>query len=149
MQIRLSTVDEMLACEDGLFGEHWQEVAGFKKLMILAPDEECYRAAEAAGQLIVLAAFEGSTVVGYSVSIIKAHLHYRDLTVAVNDVLFLTPAMRSRGNGDALIAATEQHARERGAKLLFWHAKLNTALDIMLPRKHGYVLHEHIYAKEL
>jgi predicted GNAT superfamily acetyltransferase len=133
-EIRLSNVDEMLANASELFSEHWEEIALNKQVMVLKPDEGKYRAAEANGMLLILAAFEGEKVVGYSVNVVTNHLHYADLITCSNDLLFVTEGKRNGRLGLQLIRATEKEAKQRGARLMLWHAKPGTPLEKMMPR---------------
>lgn len=134
-----------------LLRAHWLEIAKHRDVMVLDPDPDGYRALEASDSLISLGAFDGEHLVGYSVSVFqRRHLHYRGLAVVMNDVIFVDRAHRNRGVGSALIVETERQARERGARVAFWHAKSGTALDDMLfGGLHGYGVQDVIYARKL
>jgi predicted GNAT superfamily acetyltransferase len=147
-EIRLSNVDEMLANASELFSEHWEEIALNKQVMVLKPDEQKYRAAEENGMLLILAAFEGDKVVGYSVNIVTNHLHYADLITCSNDLLFVTEGKRNGRLGLQLIRATEKMAKERGARLMLWHAKQGTPLEKMMPRL-GYGVQDIIFSIQI
>jgi predicted GNAT superfamily acetyltransferase len=147
-EIRLSNVDEMLANASELFSEHWEEIALNKQVMVLKPDEQKYRAAEDNGMLLILAAFEGEKVVGYSVNIVTNHLHYADLITCSNDLLFVTEGKRNGRLGLQLIRATEKMAKERGARLMLWHAKQGTPLEKMMPRL-GYGVQDIIFSIQI
>lgn len=146
--IRQTSVEELRALADELFVAHYEEVALHKDVMKLSPDWDRYFALQESGNLILIAAWVGSTLVGYSVSFILQHPHYSTLTFAQNDLLFVAEEYRRSRVGLQLIKATEMTARARGAKLLTWHAKQGTALEAILPRV-GYGLHEIIFSKEL
>ncbi len=148
LTIRESTVDEMLANASTLFEEHWDEIALNKHVMVLKPDEARYRAMEAQGALLILAAFDDGRLVGYSVNFVIHHLHYADLRVCSNDLLYIEPASRQGGVGIRLMRCTEAEARERGARLMLWHAKPDTPLADILPRM-GYGVQDIIYSTEL
>jgi uncharacterized protein with PIN domain len=55
-EIRLATVDEMLAEAQTLFDEHYEEIARNKQVMVLKPDEPTYRKAEEMGTIFILSA---------------------------------------------------------------------------------------------
>lgn len=148
IEIRTSTVSEMLSHAAVLFDQHWDEVALNKRVMILKPDEEKYSAMEAAGKLMILSAWEDDNLVGYSVNIIDRHLHYADLIVCYNDLLFVTKARRASRLGLRLIQETEKRGAEQGAKLMLWHAKQDTALSIMMSRM-KYNVQDIIFSKEI
>lgn len=133
----------------GLFEAHWQEIALNKQVMVLKPDLERYAQAEEAGALMCLAVVDpDGEVVGYSVNFIGPHLHYADLVVCNNDLLFLREDLRASRIGLRLIQQTEQIAAERGAQLMLWHAKEGTALAKLMPRM-GYGVQDIIFSKEI
>jgi GNAT superfamily N-acetyltransferase len=131
-----------------LFEDHWEEVARNKELMVLNPDIEKYRMTEKAGKLVCLFAYLGDEIVGYSANIIDNHLHYADLVVAYNDVIFIPKEHRNISLGSTLIKETERVCKEHGAKMMVWHAKENTALSNILPFM-GAKVQEIIFSKEL
>lgn len=148
MNIRESNVTEMLALAPLLFQEHWEEIARNKQLMVLDPHEPSYRAIEDAGQLMILAAFIGEQMVGYSVNFLLIHPHYAGLTVCQNDIVYVHPDHRNGGVGIRLMKHTEREGKARGAQMMLWHAKENTPLADILPRM-GYGVQDIIYSKEI
>lgn len=148
ISIRHSSVDEMLQLAPVLFREHWEEIARNKQVMVLEPHEPAYRALEDAGNLLILAAFKGEELIGYSVNFVLTHPHYAALTVCQNDLLFIDPKHRQGGAGIRLMRRTEQEGKVRGAQLMLWHAKESTPLADMLPRM-GYGVQDIIFSKEL
>lgn len=151
IEIRTSTYDEMLAQADelfSLFSEHWDEVALNKQVMVLKPDLQRYEAMGANGNLLVLGAWDGDELVGYSVNFVMQHLHYKDLRICSNDLLFVAQAHRKGRVGLRLIRATEEHARAAGAELMLWHGKPNTALVELMPAL-DYGVQDIIFSKQL
>ena len=147
-EIKLATVDEMLAEAPILFEEHYTEIALNKKVMVLKPDEETYRKSEEMGNIFILSARQDDVLIGYSVNFITNHLHYADLKLAQNDLLFISKEHRGGRIGLKLIRDTETHATSLGCKLMLWHAKENTTLAAILPRlKYG--VQDIIFSKEL
>jgi predicted GNAT superfamily acetyltransferase len=147
-EIRSATAEEMLAHAGELFAEHWDEIALNKRVMVLKPDAERYLATEQNGMLLALAAYQGDEIVGYSVNFIMPHMHYADLVIASNDLLFVSAAHRTSRLGLQLIRETERVAKERGAALMLWHAKENTALSTLMQHRR-YKVQDIIYSKEL
>lgn len=131
-----------------LFVEHREELTTNKELMKLAPDFPTYEALQAAGALLSIAAFDVDEIVGYSINVLARNLHYADVFMCQNDVLFFTPAHRRGRTGLKLIAETERMARERGCHIVLWHAKPNTSLDQILRRK-NYKTQDIVYTKVL
>jgi GNAT superfamily N-acetyltransferase len=122
-----------------LLEEHYAELATVPDIMLLKPDVERYQTLEAAGNLFAIGMFDihgdgAETLVGYSVNIVCTNLHYGDLLMCQNDLLFVRKSHRRGMTGMRLITATERAAKERGVKMMLWHAKPGTTLDRMLPR---------------
>lgn len=133
---------------EGLLQEHYDEVAKNKDLMVLDPDWDKYFVLEEAGKLITVLAFEGSTCVGYCVSLLDTHLHYKGLLHSLNDVIFLHRDHRASSLGLRLIKQTEDEARARGAQLMLWHAKEGSALSKIMQAKRRPV-QDIVYSHEL
>jgi len=150
--ITIKPIDVVACIESAapLVFEHWSEIALNKDLMLLDPNVEAYRNLQAQGVLVGLGAFDDDGVmIGYSVSLlVQQHLHYAGLSYMQNDVIFVTASKRNGSVGMRLIQATEAAARERGAKLMMWHAKQGTALDAVLPRI-GYSVQDILYSREV
>jgi GNAT superfamily N-acetyltransferase len=132
----------------GLLADHWEELAKNKSLMVLKPDRETYQNLERDGRIFALFAYDGDQIIGYSVNLITTHLHYADLSIASNDVLFVAQSHRTGRTGIQLIDRTEEVAQLYGAKLMLWHAKQNTDLEKIMPRL-GYKVQEIMFSKEL
>ena len=147
-EIKLATVDEMLAKASVLFEEHYEEIARNKEVMKLKPDKKAYRNLEEANQIFILSAWQDDVLIGYSVNFVLNHPHYADLLLAQNDLLYIKKEMRGSRAGLRLIKETETHATSLGCKLMLWHAKENTALGAILPRL-IYGVQDIIYSKEL
>lgn len=138
-------IDEMWA----LLSAHWDEVAKNKSVMVLKPDRARYKVLDEMGALLCLAVLDpDGDIVGYSVNFVGPHLHYSDLVVCNNDLLFLREDLRAGRIGLQLIDKTEQAATARGARLMLWHAKENTALAKIMPRR-GYGVQDIIFSKQL
>ena len=147
-EIKLATVDEMLAKATILFEEHYKEIARNKEVMKLKPDEETYRNLEKMRRIFILSAWQDDILIGYSVNFVLNHPHYADLVLAQNDLLYIKKEMRGSRAGLKLIKQTETHAKSLGCKLMLWHAKEDTTLAHMLPRlKYG--VQDIIFSKEL
>lgn len=132
-----------------LLHAHRNELATHPELMQLAPMLGTYHRIQEAGNLLaLLLEHSDAGPVGYSVNIISQNLHYGDLRVCQNDVIYVTPSYRSEGGGRLLIDATEIAARELGCAMVLMHAKPDTRLDEVLPG-YGYGVQDVIYSKVL
>ena len=94
IDIRLATVDEMLAKASILFEEHYEEIARNKQVMKLKPNWPMYEAVDQGGFLFIYLAMQDDVCIGYSMNIIMHHFHYADLRVAQNDVLVVKKEFR-------------------------------------------------------
>ncbi|HEY5993341.1 MAG TPA: GNAT family N-acetyltransferase, partial [Gallionellaceae bacterium] len=103
---------------------------------------------EQSGALLALVAYAGDEITGYSINFVGPHLHYSGLRYAHNDALYVAPEHRGGRLGLRLIRETERLAKEKGARMMMWHAKPDTALEQLIPRL-GCGVHEIIYSKEL
>ena len=97
---------------------------------------------------MILGAFLEDKLIGYTVNVVTNHLHYADLLIVQNDIIFLCKEHRKGRLGLQLIKRTEEEAKKLGARLCIWHGKVGTALAGILP-KLGYGEHEIIYTKEI
>lgn len=131
-----------------LFEEHRIELATNPDLMKLDPDVETYQLIEERGRLLPLGLYtDDGVLIGYSVNIIARNLHY-DLIMCQNDVLYVQRDWRKGATGLRLMRATEDMAREAGCDIMLWHAKQDTNLQHILPRR-GYRVQDIIFSKEL
>lgn len=131
-----------------LLEEHWEEVALNKQLMVLKPDLEKYAKLEELGLIIALFAYADNKIAGYSVNIIVNNMHYSDLIMCQNDVIFVSKEHRTSSLGIRLIKETEKYARELGAEMMLWHAKEHSNFSKLL-RKKNYNIQDIIYSKNL
>lgn len=149
IRIVVDSATNVMGAFDKLLEEHWNESAKNKQLMVLAPDYDKYLALEQHGALLTIIAYdEWDDIVGYSVNLIGSHLHYKELKVCTNDVLFLGKDYREGSLGLRLMAETERVAKERGYQIMLWHAKEDSALDKIMQRK-KYQVQDVIYSKTL
>lgn len=131
-----------------LLEAHREELTTNKGLMILKPDISTYEMLESKNALLSLGAFDGEEIVGYSVNIMAHNLHYSDLMMCQNDVLFVREDRRQGPTGLKLIYETERLAKDRGADLMLWHAKPDTNLNDILPRL-AYRVQDVVYTRVL
>lgn len=143
-----TTVSDKLDALLPLLRMHRDELATARHLMALAPNVDAYRALENTRSLLALVAYRGEEIAGYSINFIGPHLHYSGLRYAHNDALFIRPQFRGGRLGLRLMRETERLAKERGARLMMWHAKPGTALERILPRM-GYGVQDIVFSKEV
>lgn len=149
MRIVETTIADKIDQATALAEEHWHEVARNKQLMVINLDRDRYQAMEDSGMLLSLVAYDDEDqIIGYSINVVTPHLHYKDVIVAYNDLLFVGKDYRKSSLGLRLIRETKQLAKKRGVHVVAWHAKEGTPLAKILP-KMGAPLHEQTFLEVL
>lgn len=151
MGIRFETtrkVSDLIEATAQLQEDHWEEIAKNKHLMVLKPDEAKYRQLEEAGMIAAVFMYDGTRIVGYSVNFLFINLHYSDLLVGQNDLLYVAPEYRKGRAGIRLIQETERYCSERGARMMLWHAKEDSQMARLVPAL-GYGVQDIIFSKEI
>ncbi len=148
MNFQHETLFDVIEEVQPLLERHFAELARNQDRITLNPDWARYAATEQNKALLVFTARDKGELVGYAAFIVGSHLHYRDLTVASNDVLWLAPAHRVGRTGVRLIRFCEQMLTEQlpPHHCIAWHAKENTALASMLGRM-GYGVQDILFTK--
>ena len=134
-QISNSDINEMRSMAELMFEDHYQEVALDKKVMKLDVNWLRYYAMEEQEAVVCLAAWLGHEMVGYSVSFVYQHMHYQQVKVIHNDVLFVKKEHRGSGLGVKLIEATETAGRYLECDVLLFHSKPGADLESVLELK--------------
>ena len=129
-----------------LWNEHWEEVAINRDQIKLDPDLDQYRELERTGALHVVVARERGAIVGYHISIVRPHLHYRRSLSAFTDVYFLRKSHRHGMTGVRLIKAAEETLRARGVQKMFTGTKLTLDMGPIFQRL-GWTPTETLYTK--
>jgi ribosomal protein S18 acetylase RimI-like enzyme len=111
-----------------------------------AMDVEQIQRMERAGMALTIGVFDEGKIVGYCMSVLHPHLHYRELTSTCNSI-YISPAYRHGRHGLALMAAVEEAAVARGAKRFIWSAKPGSPLDKLLQAQ-GLSVEDHIYVRK-
>lgn len=105
--------DELLP----LLHTHYNEISLHKRQgYALNPNVAMYRAAEDAGQLVMMIGRLDGQIVAYFVAFVRPSIHYIDCMEAVGDIFYCEPSRRGAMIGNALFDATEQELRRRGVR---------------------------------
>lgn len=141
-------VYEVVGEVDGLLQLHYQELTLNKDRVKLNPRWDHYAALEQVNAFLIFTARDSGKLIGYSAFFVNRHMHYGDLVICSNDVLFLHPDHRTGRTGIKLIRYCEEQAQARFKKnfSLTWHAKAGTTLAAILKRM-GYTLQDLIFSK--
>ena len=127
---------------------HYQELAKHKERIALAPVWERYAELEKRGVFVLFTARDDGKLIGYSAFFVQTHIHYADMLVASNDVLFLHPGYRKGGTGIKLIMFSERQLKEQGVNKITWHVKFSNDFRPILHRM-GYADEETMCGKLL
>jgi len=129
-----------------LLTDHWEEVALDKSVIKLNPDYDRYVKMGEEGTLHIVTVREDNELVGYHLSFIMPHIHYKDSMTAFTDIFFLRKDKRKGTVGIKLLKFMEQSLKARGIQKIYMGTK--THIDISVILEHlGYKHIEKIYTK--
>jgi hypothetical protein len=106
---------------DSLLDLNYAELTLNKQCIKLNPDWEKYAKLEHEGKLTIFTVRDDSDLVGYSFFFIDTHIHYKDLLVATNDVLFLHKDYRKGMTGIKFLKFCDSNLA--GVDKIVWHVK--------------------------
>ena len=76
------------------FLNHWAEIAGHQDTVPLDPDFARYQRLEDDGMLRIFTARNDSILIGYFITFISPHIHYKSTIYGINDILYVHPDHR-------------------------------------------------------
>ena len=117
-----------------LYPEHWQEIALDKNAIILDPDYASYENMARANILHLVTARSGVELVGYHLSMIHHHLHYRTSLTCFTDIFYLKPAYRVGMVGYKMLKFFRDSMKERGVQKIYMGTKLSHDIGPLLDR---------------
>ena len=150
MTIDYGTIDLATFVKDsaGLLPKHYEESAKHKDVMVLDPDIAKYEGLEQQGNLSIIAAYKEGKMIGYSINFITNNMHYKNLMMGHNDILFVDTEHRNSKVGLKLISLSEKICKEEGCEVYLLHAKEDSPLHRLCPRL-GYGVQDIIFSKRL
>ena len=131
---------------EALWPLHWQEVAADKDVIPLEPNYEMYNMLVQTGQLHLLTARSDGKLIGYHVSIVRPHLHYKSSLSAFTDMYFIHPDFRKGMVGVNIFRAAEKSLKQRGVQKMFTGTKLSLDMGRIFERL-GWKETERLYTK--
>ena len=144
-------IEPVLECREEmllLLDAHYEELTLNKHIVKLNPDWEEYDRREKLNKFVLITMRLDSKLIGYSAWFVDRHIHYKDLLVATNDVVFLKKEYRSGMNGIKLLKKSEDIVAKLGAHKLTWHVKESNDFTPILKRM-GYSIEDIIVGKIL
>jgi hypothetical protein len=129
-----------------LLDEHYEELTLNKHVVKLNPNWDEYSRREIAGKFALITMRDDGKLIGYSAWFIDYHIHYRDLLVATNDVIFLKKEYRTGVNGIKLLKKSEEFVKKWNPHKITWHIKESNNFSPILKRM-GYSTEDIILGK--
>lgn len=148
LDLQIEPLADILPEVQDLLVQHYEELTLNKHRIKLNPIWVRYLTLESQGKFVTITARMDSELVGYSGFFLDRHIHYEDLMVAANDVLYLRKDLRQGMTGIRLIKFSEKAMRELGADKITWHVKYSNDIRPILHRL-GYADEDVIVAKLL
>ena len=127
---------------------HYDELTLNKEYVKLNPNWNKYLQLEDDNNLCLFTIRSDNILVGYSIFFVDTHIHYKDLVVATNDVLFLREDLRLGITGIKLIKFSESVLKTLGVNKITWHVKFAKDFRPILHRM-GYADEDVIVGKIL
>lgn len=142
-------VEAMHQCVDDmaeLWDLHWNEIALDKDKVPLDPDIETFAMLESTGQLVIVTVRDDARLVGYHISLVRQHLHYKSSLTAYVDMYFLHPDYRGGLAGFKMFKFVEDVLRQRGVDRIYSGTKLHKDMGRLFERL-GYNETERLFVK--
>lgn len=129
-----------------LLEKHWEELEWIKTHKV-NPDWEKYELMDKLSLLVIMTAREEGKLIGYNVFLVHPSMHYKNLKVANQDLIYIAP--ERRGFGTYFIHWSENILKELGVDRVFYYTKAvkDFGEKILLPQ--GYALVDQVYGKEI
>lgn len=132
-----------------LFNAHWAEIARHRDQVPLNPDWARYQKLEDAGALLAVTMREGWRLVGYATFLVASHLHYLQIKVASQDMIYIAPEYRAGGFAYCeLVRFCDAELEARGVNISLQRDKNAHALGPVYRRLH-YTPVEQVHEKVL
>lgn len=129
-----------------LLEQHYEEVAMYKDHIKLDPDYDKYLALDAAGFLHCVTVRAAGTLIGYFISFVHPHIHYKETEYAVNDILYLDPEYRGTNVAVKMFMFAEEKLKEEGVDVIVLHMKTSLPFESLAKFLH-YDKAEYNYSK--
>ena len=129
------TYDSCIHVIKPMFFAHWKEIACNQDTVILEPDFDKYKNIEENGMLRIFSARDGGELVGYFISFVSPHLHYKSTIYAMNDIMYVIPSYRGSTVGYRLIKGAMTDLKVNcNADILVIHMKVKHEFRKLLNR---------------
>ncbi len=126
--------------------QHWEEIAMYKDVIAFNPDYEAYFLMDLEDKLHIVVVRDEEKLVGYFISFIITHPHYKDHKFAQNDILFIHPKYRGTTVAYRMLKYVEKELKNIGCSVMLLHMKTTFPFE-KLCEKLGMDKQEIIYSK--
>lgn len=123
--IQTETLESMLEELKPILPIHWKEIALDHEDIPLDPDYDLYLRMEEHGQLHVCTAREDGNLVGYFITFVINHPHYKSTLWGKVDIYYVHPDHRKNGTGYKLFAYHEAEMKNLGVNKVVNMCKLH------------------------
>jgi len=144
MEFKEEAFSQIYAEATPLLEQHHKEISKYD--FDLDPDLETYK------KLSELRIYQSFTVrdegelVGYAGFFVSPKLHFKSVLQAINDVIYIQPALRGNGIGKHFISYIDDAMKFKGVDVTFYNVPAKNDWSIILKDK-GYELHDYLYSR--
>ncbi|MDE1871746.1 MAG: GNAT family N-acetyltransferase [Candidatus Micrarchaeota archaeon] len=132
-----------------MFEAHYKELALDQDRIALAPNTEMYEEADRRGLMHLATVREDGKLVGYFVSAVLPHLHYKNAgPMSQTDAYFVLPEYRKGGCGAKFLMFVEESLRNRGVTKMYVSTKLHSDHSVLF-EKLGFRATDTVFTKML
>jgi hypothetical protein len=125
LSFQLEPWPEVVEEMNALFPGHWREIGVDHDAIPMDLDFNMYRTYHEIGYLKVTTARAAGRLVGYCMSLVCTHLHYKSTRFGLGDLYYLAPQYRSGAAGLQMFIEHEKHLRPFRPKKLTTITKLH------------------------
>lgn len=129
-----------------LWADHYKEIALDQDKIKLNVDLDSYAHYEETGALHIVTVRKNGELIGYHITILRTHLHYKQSLSGFTDVYYLIPMHRKGLIGYRLFQIVEQTLKAKGVERLFTGTKLHLDMGRLFERL-GWTETERLYTK--
>lgn len=130
-----------------LLQEHYKEIALYQDDIKLDPDYDLYLLMEEQGTLHVYTV-RSDQLVGYCITFVREHPHYKSDLYAVNDIVYVHPDHRHTEVAPVMLQNLETIMQERGVSVMTFHMKTYKTFEALMDFS-GFDKVEYLYSKLL
>lgn len=118
-QFSYELVDELKV----LLEAHWEEIAMYKDKIAFAPDYTVYGRLATVDGLHIVTVRDDGKLIGYYISFLYYHPHYKHDKFAINDIMFIDKEHRGGTAGYRLLKFAESELKSIGVSVMMLHMK--------------------------